>query len=342
MFVNNVRLYAKHLRRDLVVGGDALPEAARRRLLLQGANGSGKSTFLEVITALWDFFGEWIDLGPGRKHNSQMRSVQHHLARADIAAVEIGGLLPQDQSLWIGQGNIRDWVDLKDQHPEAQFAGFVKIKEGSWEIQLPERDWTTFRQKSLVESEPQPNVVFFPPENRTVPLRASQTPRIIDLMPYHWLASYNSQVDLGSLLLTIRARSENSYEASVRLINQALDNQRKELVGFGPKGLIVRGSTESGGQYEHPIGALSSGEKQMLLLIGFLSSTLRPGGIVVIDEPDLHIHTVMVQQLLGAIETIVKERRGQVIVASHSPEVWDWFSLESERIELTPWRRSPA
>jgi predicted ATPase len=71
-----------------------------------------------------------------------------------------------------------------------------------------------------------------------------------------------------------------------------------------------------------------------------MATTLRDGGIVLIDEPDLHIHVVMIPQLLGSIETIVRERRGQLIVASHSQEVWDWFSLSRERIELAPWRRT--
>lgn len=76
----------------------------------------------------------------------------------------------------------------------------------------------------------------------------------------------------------------------------------------------------------------------MLALIGFIAATLRPGGIVIIDEPDLHIHMVMVQQLLGSIEAIVKQRKGQLIVAAHSEQVWNWFSLASEQIELAQWR----
>ncbi|NQT12086.1 MAG: ATP-binding protein, partial [Planctomycetes bacterium] len=132
------------------------------------------------------------------------------------------------------------------------------------------------------------------------------------------------------------------YEETLTFTNQALDNQRKEIVGFGSHGLIVRGKTDFGANYEHNINQLSSGEKQMLLLIGFVACTLQQGGIVIIDEPDLHIHQVMVQQLLGSIEAIVKERKGQLIVAAHSQEVWDWFSLTSERVELTPWRRASS
>jgi len=339
MYVNNLRLYAKHLRRDLVDGSTGLLEPAHKRLLVQGANGSGKSTILEAIAKLWDFFGEWIDAGPGRNVSGRLRSFKHYFADVDLAAVELKSFLPDQKSLWIGMGKVSDWVDLKTQHPAAEFAGLVQSK-GVWEVQLPPGDWTNFRQRSIVGSEPQPNIVFFPAEDRTVASGSGKSPHLIDLMPFRWLASYGSQVDLESLLLTVRADSRADYDEAMRFINQALDNQRKEISDLGPRGFIVRGKTEFGKVYEHAITSLSSGEKQMVLLIGFVAATLRPGGIVIIDEPDLHIHIVMVQQLLGSIEAIVKERNGQLIVAAHSEEVWDWFSLSSEQVELTPWRRT--
>jgi predicted ATPase len=161
-------------------------------------------------------------------------------------------------------------------------------------------------------------------------------------MPYSWLATYSSSVDLESLLLTIRARSPKGYDDAMQIINAALDNQRKQIAGFGPQGMVVQGTTEFDKTYEHPISALSSGEKQMLLLIGFVAATLHEGGIVLIDEPDLHIHIVMVPQILGSIEDIVRKRGGQLIVASHSEEVWDRFPLESEHVELAPWRRAES
>lgn len=335
MYVNNLRLYARHLRRDLVASPQGLPDPAHARLLLQGANGSGKSTILEAIADLWDFFGEWIDAGPGRNLPARSKCLKHYFAESDLAAVELRGLLPDGTPLWLGMGKVSYWVDLKDEHPTAAFAGLVQSK-GVWEVQLPPGDWTTVRQRSLVGAELQPNVVYFPPELRTLPLIRGKAPHLIDLMPYRWLAFFGD-VDLQSMLLTIHAQSPGHYQEAMRFINLALDNQRKEIE-FGPRGLTVKGITEFGAAYEHGINQLSSGEKQILLLIGFIAATLQPGGIVIIDEPDLHIHVVMVQQLLSSIEAIVKERNGQLIAAAHSQEVWDWFSLTSERLELTPWR----
>ncbi len=133
-------------------------------------------------------------------------------------------------------------------------------------------------------------------------------------------------------------RPEN-YDQSLRLVNLAIGHRNKRISDFGEDGrLLVEGVTEYGVAYRHPVEELSSGERQMLLLIVYTVGFLRNGGIVLIDEPDLHIHISMIPQLLETLELVVRERGGQLIVASHSQLVWDWFSREEEQIELGPWR----
>jgi hypothetical protein len=258
--------------------------------------------------------------------------------------MELGGLFPDGASLWLGMGKESNWSELRALHPHAKFSGLIQSPNRAlhrrWRIELSSYDWTAFRHRSMVGSEPKANIVYFPPHGRAIGSTAGRAPKIVDLTPFTWLARYSDSVFIASLLLTMLAKSPSDYEGTLRLINQALDNQGKAIHDLSTQGMVVRGETSFGKPYEHPIGALSSGEKQMLLLIGFMATTLRDGGIVLIDEPDLHIHVVMIPQLLGSIETIVRERRGQLIVASHSQEVWDWFSLSRERIELAPWRRT--
>ena len=64
MFINRVHFRSvKSLNFDIPVGDVASDFSGRRRLLIQGGNGSGKTTLLESIADLWQFWGEWIDLG---------------------------------------------------------------------------------------------------------------------------------------------------------------------------------------------------------------------------------------------------------------------------------------
>jgi ABC-type lipoprotein export system ATPase subunit len=333
-------LNVKSLNQDNPEGGGPLPEPARRRFVLQGANGSGKSTILETILTLWKFWGEWLEGGsmspPPEEHLS------HFLASTDLvtalAAIEIVGI-PNAKPLWIGIGHPPEWRALKEDHPEADFAGLVGLPWHHWDIELPPGNWLEHRHRSLAGSESFPNVVYFPPEGRTI--RPPERPRgeIIDTTQFNWTAVYDPAVSLDSILLTVKALSPERFDECLRLVNLALEHRQKRITGYGPKGrLVVQGKTDSGVSYEHPIEALSSGERQMLLLVGFVVAFLRPGGIVLLDEPDLHIHIAMVTQLLQTLDFVVRERQGQLIVASHSELVWDFFSRDDERVELSPWR----
>jgi energy-coupling factor transporter ATP-binding protein EcfA2 len=348
VYVNRMRLLnVKSLHGDIPDGGGPLPEPARRRLLLQGANGSGKSTTLETILTLWKFWGEWIEEGNGRY--PPLEHFKHFLANTDLAAIEIVGI-PNAPPLWIGIGkNHNEWVIVQNSHPEASFASLiVKSDPSMWEgIQLSpndflaRNDFLALRHRSLAGSVSFPNIVYFPPEGRTI--RSPEKPRaeIIDTTRFNWTAVYDPDVNLDSIMLTVLARTPKDFEECLRLVNLALEHRQKRITGFSQRTgrLVVEGRTESGISYQHPIEELSSGERQMLLLVGFVVAFLRPGGIVLIDEPDLHIHIAMVTQLLQTLEFVIQARNGQLIVASHSQLVWDWFSRKAERIELSSWRK---
>jgi energy-coupling factor transporter ATP-binding protein EcfA2 len=343
MFINRMRfLNIKALNRDIPEGGGALPEPDRRRLLLQGANGSGKSTILESILTLWKFWGEWLEGAPPPSEHLRHYLANPHVTGA-LAAIEIVGI-PNAQALWIGIGHPDQWRALREAHPEAIFAGLVGMPPPyHWSLELPSGDWLEHRHRSLAGSEPFPNIVYFPPEGRTISAPEKPRGEIIDMTQFNWTAVYDPGVSLDSILLTVKAQSPERFEECLRLVNLALEHRQKRIIGFGLKGrLVVEGRTTSGVSFQHAIEELSSGERQLLLLVGFVVAFLRPGGIVLLDEPDLHIHIAMVDQLMETMERVVQERNGQLIVASHSTRVWEWFAREEERIELSPWLGVPA
>src|SRR4051812_13004629 len=97
MYVRRLRLYGvKMLRRDLPERGEPLPDATRRRILLQGGNGSGKTTILDCMRLLWDHFGQLIDRGTmrstflSRRLGAEAPSTDRALRRAELAAMELG------------------------------------------------------------------------------------------------------------------------------------------------------------------------------------------------------------------------------------------------------------
>src|SRR5579872_3538921 len=153
MYVNHVRIYGvKVLRHDFPEEGD-LPESAHKRLLLHGANGSGKTTVLEAIITLWRLFGEWIDAGPGGGIDAAW--TKNPFAHGELTAVEFRGFVTGLDSLWVGIGKGNAWDTLKKQYPESSFAGMITFGstakgESKYVIELPNVDLATLRQQILV------------------------------------------------------------------------------------------------------------------------------------------------------------------------------------------------
>src|SRR5438105_3575156 len=124
MYVNRLRLHGvKSLHLDLPEGGGGLPEPAHKRLLLQGGNGSGKTTILECVQLLWEHFGDWIDSGTRRPDlmrflERAFRSQTEQAPReAELAAMELGDFPAKGQSLWVGIGLPAAWEEIRQQHP---------------------------------------------------------------------------------------------------------------------------------------------------------------------------------------------------------------------------------
>jgi energy-coupling factor transporter ATP-binding protein EcfA2 len=371
VFINRLRFRdVKPLNRDIPEGGGSLSESAWKRLLLQGGNGSGKTTIFETIVTLWTFWEEWIEIGDRKappKHQ-----LRHFLARTDLAAMEIGCMLPEKPMVWIGMGQSREWEELKKKHPDLSFGGLCR-NGPRWRIELPDLAGTDLRSARLqtllgrqaqliapgkpvstsaggsesgfvrgprfdTEESVFSNIVYFPSEGRTIVDARRPRAELLDMIPFNWVARFDRKLDLDSVLLTVKAREPERFEECLRFVNMALEHRRKHITGFGENGrLVVEGEAESGRRYQHAVEELSSGEKQILLMIGFTIAFLRPGGILLLDEPDLHIHVSMVSQLMETLQLICEERDAQLIVASHSSLVWDWFD-EEERIDLSGWR----
>ena len=87
----------------------------------------------------------------------------------------------------------------------------------------------------------------------------------------------------------------------------------------------------------HSISELSSGEKQVILIIGELLHRWRPGSIILIDEPELHLHESYQTKLWESLIHWRKERGGQVIVATQSDHM---FGLSDPGTRLVLNRRS--
>ena len=81
---------------------------------------------------------------------------------------------------------------------------------------------------------------------------------------------------------------------------------------------------------------LSSGEQHEVVLLYELLFKAEENSLVLIDEPEISLHIVWQEQFLDDIREIIKQRKIDVVIATHSPQIinddWDLtVNLEVER-----------
>ncbi|OXJ10510.1 AAA family ATPase [Burkholderia sp. HI2500] len=68
------------------------------------------------------------------------------------------------------------------------------------------------------------------------------------------------------------------------------------------------------------LSALSSGERQILIVITYLCFITKSPGIYIIDEPELSLHLTWQRRLLEGLNA-VKPEESQIVLATHTPEI---------------------
>ena len=111
----------------------------------------------------------------------------------------------------------------------------------------------------------------------------------------------------------------------LNLINNLL--QRKELLINEKNELTVK--TESGKFF--PLANLSSGEKQLLIILGQSLLQESKNHIYIADEPELSLHVDWQEQLVSSLKSL--NPNSQILFATHSPDIVSQFSSSTIKIE---------
>jgi predicted ATP-binding protein involved in virulence len=72
---------------------------------------------------------------------------------------------------------------------------------------------------------------------------------------------------------------------------------------------------------EFPASNLSTGEKTLLYKILYLALYNVKNKIILIDEPELSLHPIWQEKVLGIYEAFAKRNNNQIIIATHSPHI---------------------
>jgi hypothetical protein len=323
-------LRALRARDDVLLGPRGKPHAA---LCLRGLNGSGKTTYLEALAELWQWF----------RRCTQQRSFAKPtgtplLAEAQMVAALFTDLPGPRPRMWIacGQaGALRAALEGDADSPLAHRGDRI-----IWDPEVLEWWEKSFAgaETGGESSKTTPNFVWIEAENKYVPrlrrdelLRPRVPPSFVPVARYLPDARGPSHIEglLRTLFLARRerwgllAQALTQLRPGLTLLDRFDDATQRPLFSLATGEVLT-------------LDHLSAGERALLINLAMILRWLGPGGIVLLDEPELHQHLSLMRGSLAVIDALVTtdEFHGQLFVASHAPEVWDHFRRPGVIIEL--------
>jgi predicted ATPase len=300
---------------------------------LQGLNGAGKTTWLEAVAQLWQWFSRCARRGAWtRPEGSPL------LQEAGLVAMRVEDLPGPIPSLWIAWGSDPILRGFLTEHGD---------KALSWGATGPQWDrelltwWSTAFLENELGREQHPNVVWIQAENKSVPeLRRAELERPPEGPVFPSVARYLPQARgashleglIGALHGAWRHDRYRQLQEEVALLFPGLSlcddltpTRRPALELRLPGAPPVTGLT---------IDRLSAGQRSMLINLAMVLRWSGRGAVVLWDEPELHAHISMMRGSVAVMESLITRNGGQLLVASHAPEVWDHFRAKGTLIDL--------
>jgi predicted ATPase len=116
-----------------------------------------------------------------------------------------------------------------------------------------------------------------------------------------------------------RQKLQNNFE---KIFSKVLKDRSLDKISVNDFGLISIQIKEASTNRIFDIDGMSSGEKGLILTFLLISHSVFPGGIIMLDEPELHLNPAVCKTILPfLIEEYLTPNDIQAIICSHSPEI---------------------
>lgn len=266
-------------------------------IVLAGPNNCGKSTVLQAIAAWGLALTQWKQRNDFQRHGGAYTKVP--IARQAFSAVPLGNF----ELLW----------------NQRRYSGVM-------EIRIQTLDWTITMQLIADSSEQiyvRPTSDIEPQQLREVTLATVFVPAMSGLgteEPVYQRPKIDQllgQAKPGDVLRNLIVEANASEEAW-----RSLQASIRRLFGYE---LLPPDSTgahivaeylerEDGPRFD--IGSAGSGFQQVLMLLTFLN--IRPGSVLLLDEPDAHLHVILQDAIYGELRDVAAKQKSQLVIATHS------------------------
>ena len=313
------------------------PGEPRRRLVLLGANGAGKSTVLDALAHAFQVVGsDTKDLGATELTAGDVRNVGE--PRLDVDAPPRRGLI--ELQAWLSPEERRA---IADYYPEASTHGALRFTLGGGRLSEAMRatgvrtgnPFEDAAHAALVEARP-PCVLL--PADRGVlePREDVMLKEIADFNPRRGCLSRSRErfASLAArLALAFAGDKRLDPSGNVSRVWKVLEKYFPEMPRpVGIEGLTLRFMTREGALVA--LGALSEGQRALLLMFGEIALRAPQHGVVLIDEVEQHLHPRWQRIIPEALTALVPT--AQFILTTQSPYLA--ASVPDDRLELGDWK----
>jgi predicted ATPase len=143
------------------------------------------------------------------------------------------------------------------------------------------------------------------------------------------LESHNSQPQLKYSRLkntifnsVVAGRAEEQVQQFARIFSKILRGRTLAEVKVSDRAVLRIDVRDDEKSRTFSIDAMSSGEKGLILTCLLIAQTMERGGIVLLDEPELHLNPAVCKDVLNFLaEEYARPLQLQMIICSHSPEI---------------------
>ncbi len=269
-------------------------------VVLAGPNNTGKTTLLQAIAAWSLAFDRWKQLNGFHRHGGAYTKAP--IARQAFSAVPLRAF----DLLW-NERKYRDRppIEIEIHSAEGWKITIELIPDSTEQIYVrpkPDADPDMLRKASL-------QTVYVPPMTGLgTDEPVYRRPKIDQLL------GQGKPGDILRNLLVEAHQSEDAWPALTDCIRRLFGYEVLPPDATGAD-IIAEYKTKSGGP-PLDIASAGSGFQQVLMLLTFLHT--RPASVLLIDEPDAHLHVILQDAIYGELRSVALKQDSQLILATHS------------------------
>ncbi|WP_131829351.1 AAA family ATPase [Mycobacteroides abscessus] len=150
---------------------------------------------------------------------------------------------------------------------------------------------------------------------------AGPTNREAGQAPVIWRPRTSRQLDTETVEATKECLAVEERRERLARALQFLDKD-PNFAEFGVTGIVLTATPDDIELALLPVlGKMSSGHRIVLLTVTKLVETVAEKTLVLMDEPEAHLHPPLLSALLRALSDLLADRNGLAVVATHSPVV---------------------